>query len=300
MGEKHQWLSEHLKCLLETCIEEVNTVGKKGLSLHKDSWNKLGKVLKEKFGIDLTQKQMKNAYDNLKAKYIGWLYLKNKTGNLYNASTNTFTLTNEEWEEFKKGHPKAGSLKLAPLPFPELCAELFDGNTATGNCKWTPTQTTSGVGSSCQRVKSLMIMDTVYHDTQDDAGTSIPTPEPTSEPTSEPTPKPTPEPNPKKRTKTSKSSSINHDDLALDMQKALRHLIEGKKGPTVIECSEKLKLQTADIKKNKQSSSCRLQMFGPPLLLQMSADVVCRLQTFSCRKNKQHLSVAQCNQLAGM
>ncbi|KAK1436919.1 hypothetical protein QVD17_02703 [Tagetes erecta] len=31
-------------------------------------------------------------------------------------------------------------------------------------------------------------------------------------------------------------------------------------------------------------------MFGPPLLLQMSADMVRRLQTLSCRKNKQHLS----------
>ncbi|KAJ0918527.1 hypothetical protein HanRHA438_Chr05g0218961 [Helianthus annuus] len=32
--------------------------------------------------------------------------------------------------------------------------------------------------------------------------------------------------------------------------------------------------------KNKQSSPCTLQRFGPPLLLQMSADVVRRLQTF--------------------
>ncbi|KAJ0658213.1 hypothetical protein HanLR1_Chr14g0555231 [Helianthus annuus] len=32
--------------------------------------------------------------------------------------------------------------------------------------------------------------------------------------------------------------------------------------------------------KNKQSSCCRLQRFGPPLLLQMSADVVRRLQIF--------------------
>ncbi|KAL8244856.1 hypothetical protein R6Q59_011114 [Mikania micrantha] len=102
MGEKQQWSNEHIKCLLETCIEEINNVGKKGLSLHKDSWNKLGMVLKDKFGMVLTQKQMKNAFDNLKAKYVGWLYLKNKTGNLYNAQTNTFTLTNEEWEEFKK------------------------------------------------------------------------------------------------------------------------------------------------------------------------------------------------------
>ncbi|KAF5808869.1 putative Myb/SANT-like domain-containing protein [Helianthus annuus] len=124
MGEKQQWSNDHLKCLLETCIEEINTVGRKGLSLHKDSWNKLGKVLKEKFGLDLTQKQMKNAYDNLKAKYVGWVYLKNKTDNIYNPQTNTFTLTNEEWEEFKKGHPKAASLKTVPLPFPELCAEF--------------------------------------------------------------------------------------------------------------------------------------------------------------------------------
>ncbi|KAF5784196.1 hypothetical protein HanXRQr2_Chr11g0516721 [Helianthus annuus] len=32
-----------------------------------------------------------------------------------------------------------------------------------------------------------------------------------------------------------------------------------------------------------------LQMFGSPLLLQMSADVVRRLQTFYLWKNKQHL-----------
>ena len=102
MGEKHQWTNDQIKCLLESCIEEVNTLGRKGLSLHKDSWNKVGRVLKQNFGVDLTQKQMKNSYDNLKAKYTGWIYLKNKTGNLYNPQTNTFNLTTEEWDEFKK------------------------------------------------------------------------------------------------------------------------------------------------------------------------------------------------------
>ncbi|KAJ0488246.1 hypothetical protein HanHA300_Chr12g0430821 [Helianthus annuus] len=38
--------------------------------------------------------------------------------------------------------------------------------------------------------------------------------------------------------------------------------------------------------KNKQSSSCRLQRFGPPLLLQMSADVVRRLQTLDILPQK--------------
>ena len=102
MGDKHTWTNEQTKCLLLTCIEEVQTVGRKGLSLHKQSWHKLGTTIKEKYGVDLNQRQLKNAYDNLKAKYTGWLYLKNKTGNLYNPQTNTFNLTNEEWEDFKK------------------------------------------------------------------------------------------------------------------------------------------------------------------------------------------------------
>ncbi|KAK9048359.1 hypothetical protein SSX86_032678 [Deinandra increscens subsp. villosa] len=260
MGDKQQWTNDQLKCLLETCIEEINTVGRKGLSLHKDSWTKLGIVLKEKFGLELGQKQMKNAYDNLKAKYTGWVYLKNKTGNIYNAQTNTFTLTNEEWEEFRKGHPKAASLNTVPLPFPELCAQLFDGNAATGNGKWTSTQR-SGVGSSsCHRVQQLLI----YNDTEeDDTGTYHHTSEtnpdhihdstfePTPERTPEPSPEPNPEPNPKKRAKTSKSSSINADDLALDIRQALQYLVKRKETPptptiTIAECSEKLKLVGLD------------------------------------------------------
>ena len=59
MTEKKQWTNEHLKCLLDTCIEEVKSVGRKGLSLQKDSWIRLGRVLKEKFGVDLSKKQMK-------------------------------------------------------------------------------------------------------------------------------------------------------------------------------------------------------------------------------------------------
>ncbi|KAK9075702.1 hypothetical protein SSX86_004031 [Deinandra increscens subsp. villosa] len=257
MGEKQQWSNDRLKCLLETCIEEVTTMGRKGLSLHKDSWTKLGKVLKENFGVDLSQKQMKNAYDNLKAKYIGWVYLKNKTGNLYDPRTNTFTLTDEEWEEFRKGHPKAAALKSVPLPFPELCAQLFDGNAATGNGKWTSTQR-SGVGSSSyHRVQQLL----TYNGTEeDDTGTyhhtsetnpdyvHEPTFEPTPERTPEPSPEPNPEPKPKKRAKTSKSSSINDDDLALDIRQALQYLVKGKETPkiTIAQCSEKLKLVGLD------------------------------------------------------
>ncbi|KAD5960663.1 hypothetical protein E3N88_12135 [Mikania micrantha] len=163
MGEKQQWSNEHIKCLLETCIEEINSVGKKGLSLHKDSWIKLGRVLKEKFGLDLTQKQMKNAYDNLKAKYI---------------------------------EDDAGTSHQTSEPIPDH--------------------------------------------------TSDPNFEPASEPIPEPTREPTPESNPRKKSKTTKSSSINADDLAHDMRKALQYLIKGNEGPTVVVCSEKLKLVGLD------------------------------------------------------
>ncbi|KAL8193556.1 hypothetical protein R6Q57_026691 [Mikania cordata] len=156
------------------------------------------------------------------------------------------------------GHPKAGSLKTVPLPFPDLCAALFDGNLATGSMKWTSSQTTSVVGSSsCQRVQQLMITDSIFHDTEDDADTFHQTSEPPPDPTFEPHPDPTFEPppdtreatpdsNPCKRSKTTKSSSINSDDLAHDMRQALQYLIKGKKGPTVAECYEKLKLVGLD------------------------------------------------------
>ncbi|KAD7477797.1 hypothetical protein E3N88_00933 [Mikania micrantha] len=163
-----------------------------------------------------------------------------------------------------QGHPKAGSLKTVPLPFPDLCAALFDGNSATGSFKWTSTQTTSMVGSSsCHRVQQLLIADSGFLDTEDDADTSHetsePTPDPTTpdptyDPTFEPTPdptydparEPTPDSNPSKRSKTSKSSTINSDDLAHEMRQALQYLIKGKEGPTVAECYEKLKLVGLD------------------------------------------------------
>ncbi|XP_023762161.1 L10-interacting MYB domain-containing protein-like [Lactuca sativa] len=136
MIDKHTWTDEQTKFFWHTCIEKVQSVGRKGLCLHKHSWNKLETTIKEKFGVDLSQRQLKNAYDNLKSKYTGWLYLKNKTNNLYNPQTNTFNLTNEEWKDFEKGHLKAASLKTVSLLFLELCEELFDGNSASSNLSY--------------------------------------------------------------------------------------------------------------------------------------------------------------------
>ncbi|CAH9140541.1 unnamed protein product, partial [Cuscuta epithymum] len=82
---------------------------------------------------------MKNHYDYLKGKYGAWLLLKNKTGNVYDPSTNTFNLTPEEWEIEIKKNKYIETLRTTSLPFPELCAQLFDGSVATGVESWGPT-----------------------------------------------------------------------------------------------------------------------------------------------------------------
>ncbi|CAI9290626.1 unnamed protein product [Lactuca saligna] len=240
MGEKQQWTNEHLKCLLDTCIEEVESVGRKGLSLQKDSWIRLGRVLKEKFGFELTQKQMKHAYDNLKAKYTGW------------------------------GHPKAASLRTIPLPFPDPCACLFDGNSATGNFRSYSTQSSSVAGASSCRVPPLQITATPF-DAMDDDGvdTSHHEPQPSAASPSAASPSAaspsagspytgspytaTPSGNPNKRAKPSTpvapsaspsasspdGTSVTADDLAFEMKKALQSLT---KGYTIPQCLEKLEV----------------------------------------------------------
>ncbi|CAI9282448.1 unnamed protein product [Lactuca saligna] len=220
MGEKQQWINEHLKCLLDICIEEVESVGRKGLSLQKDSWIRLGRVLKEKFGFELSQKQMKNAYDNLKAKYTGW------------------------------GHPKTASLRTIPLPFPDLCARLFDGNSATRNFRSYSTQSSSIAGAPSCRLPPLQITATPFHAIDDDGDdTSHHEPPPsTASPSAA-----SPSGNPNKRAKPSTpiplraspstslpvGTSIIGEDLALEMKKALQSL---NKGYTIPQCLEKLEV----------------------------------------------------------
>ncbi|CAI9292254.1 unnamed protein product [Lactuca saligna] len=58
-----------------------------------------------------------------------------------------------------QGHPKAASLKTVLLLFPELCAELFDGNSASGNLNYATSQTSSGHGPSSFHVAPLHLMD---------------------------------------------------------------------------------------------------------------------------------------------
>ncbi|KAL4585804.1 hypothetical protein LXL04_010430 [Taraxacum kok-saghyz] len=83
-----------------------------------------------------------------------------------------------------QGHPKVAVLKTHPLPHPELCATLFHGNSATGNLKWTSTQSTQPTqpvqtisGSSSCRVQPLELMSIPFVAMDDDDdGTSYPSP----------------------------------------------------------------------------------------------------------------------------
>ncbi|CAI9298148.1 unnamed protein product [Lactuca saligna] len=160
------------------------------------------------------------------------------------------------WVE--KGHPKAASLKTVPLLFPELCAELFDGNSASGNLSYATSQTPSGHGSSSFHVAPLHLMDapsinideddffsnhTSEHFTQPSPSAASPSGNPNKR-AKPSTPRPrAPSASPDPPSSASPKASITADDLALEMQKALRHLTQG---PTIPQCLEKLELLELD------------------------------------------------------
>ncbi|KAJ9553695.1 hypothetical protein OSB04_017740 [Centaurea solstitialis] len=231
-NNERRWTNEMIKCFLETCIDEVNKVGRNGGSLTKDTWTKLATKLEETCRVKPTQKQLKNLYDYLKGKYSGWVYLKNKTGNIYDIVMNTFNLSNQEWEEFFKGHPKARTLKTSPLrgeqwnrknrPEPEPDRDR-DRNrnrkrTATGSRVYASS-------STCERTVAPSPLPSHFHSTQhededdDDEGPnvdpSIVSPTPHSS-----------KPN-KKRAK------VDMDELPWDMKGALQTLVTRQVPPVV-------------------------------------------------------------------
>ena len=96
------WKNEKVvKTFLEACIQEVEN-GTRGGSI---LWKNISEKLKDSHNFVAEQKQMKNHYDYLKAKYKAWSTLKNKVGNLYDPLTNTFDLTEDQWDiEMKVTH----------------------------------------------------------------------------------------------------------------------------------------------------------------------------------------------------
>ncbi|CAI9268818.1 unnamed protein product [Lactuca saligna] len=123
--------------LLCTGDEQIKELG----GLKASSWAVVAEKLKTGHNFVVEKKQMKNRYNYLKAKYAVWLKLKNKIGNIYDPVTNSFTMTNEEWEAEAKVNNYIDKLRNAPLFCPELCTQLFEGATSTGVHSWGPSST---------------------------------------------------------------------------------------------------------------------------------------------------------------
>lgn len=136
------WKKENVvKTFPESCLHEISVNGREGGSLKAVSWKNVAATLLKNHDFVVEQRQMKNHYDYLKGKYGAWAKLRNKTGNVYDASTNMFNLSEEEWQIEMKQNKLVEKLRTAPLSFPELCIQLFDGVASTGVGTWGPTAT---------------------------------------------------------------------------------------------------------------------------------------------------------------
>ncbi|CAI9263631.1 unnamed protein product [Lactuca saligna] len=168
----------------------------------------------------------------------------------------------------EQGHPKAASLRTILLPFPDLCARLFDGNSATGNFRSYSTQSSSVAGASSYRVPPLQITATPF-DAMDDDGVDTSHHKPprsaaspsaglpsAASPSAHSPYTATPSGNPNKRAKPSTpvapsaspsasspdGTSVTADDLAFEMKKTLQSLTKGYTCSTWFPCLEKLEV----------------------------------------------------------
>ena len=93
------WKNENVvKTFIESCLNEISINGREGSSLKVVSWKNVAEMLLKTHNFVVEQRQMKNHYDYLKGKYGAWAKLRNKTGNVYDASRNMFNLSEEEWQ----------------------------------------------------------------------------------------------------------------------------------------------------------------------------------------------------------
>ncbi|KAL8250697.1 hypothetical protein R6Q59_034390 [Mikania micrantha] len=133
------WKQEGVeKTFLEACVHELTLHGRKVGSLKALSWKRVAEKLQLEHKFIADQKQMKNRYDYLKSKFTVWTKLKDKTDNVYDPITNMFNLSEEDWQLEIKYNKHAEALRSAPLAYPDLCIQLFEGSTSTGFDSWGP------------------------------------------------------------------------------------------------------------------------------------------------------------------
>ena len=251
------WKKESVvKTFLEACIHEVAVNGRDGVSLKMLSWKNVGEILKKEHNFIADQRQMKNHFDYLKSKFSAWTKLKNKTGNVYDPVTNTFNLTEEEWQiemkvtfyplyiftnsflnsfisilisSFKQSNKYVEPVRSTGLLFPDLCTQLFDGSTSNGFEGWGPA---SNLPNDCEDSANVVSVE------DDDIQHVQAIPTTTQEP-----PNSTKEcsiaPQDKKR-KGKQASSSNKSAVEEDFAKVVQLMMEKHRGDDIDACMEKL------------------------------------------------------------
>ncbi|XP_047323484.1 uncharacterized protein LOC124927166 [Impatiens glandulifera] len=116
---------ELLKIFLDACIEVDTSRKNNGSAMKKQSWDIIGKTIKEKKGLTLSYKQLKNQWDYMKRKYSIWEKIVNKTGSV--------KWTPDEWDEYIKANPDAKQFRYAGLQYANEMKSLFDGTGATSS-----------------------------------------------------------------------------------------------------------------------------------------------------------------------
>ncbi|KAI3933171.1 hypothetical protein MKW92_003644, partial [Papaver armeniacum] len=87
---------------IDQCLAQATEFGFSGTSLKQTSWGNLCKFFSEKYDCTITQKKLRNHWDYLRNQYVTWSRLLARTGHGYNAETNTFDWSEEQWIELEK------------------------------------------------------------------------------------------------------------------------------------------------------------------------------------------------------
>ncbi|XP_026411027.1 L10-interacting MYB domain-containing protein-like [Papaver somniferum] len=123
---------------IDQCLAQATEHGFSGTSLKQTSWGNLCKFFSEKYDCTITQKKLRNHWDYLRTQYVTWSRLLARTGHGYNAETNTFDWSEEQWSELDKTIKNASQFKNKGLEDAEKLQNLFDGKFSTGVNRDTP------------------------------------------------------------------------------------------------------------------------------------------------------------------
>ncbi len=136
------WDNEKHNYLLDALIEATANGKRSDQGWKKDTWEKIKVELNENFKVRYEVEQLKNAYNNLKKKYLVVRQLRDQSGFGWNNENGTVTASNEAWSTYITSHPEAAKFRSQSFEFYDKMHSLIDGKVATGahlfghsNCK---------------------------------------------------------------------------------------------------------------------------------------------------------------------